>query len=49
MNPKGITQAISQSLKVEGHNLALWAGFFTYFPQLFVYAYLTVGITNSFT
>ena len=49
LNPSGIIPAVIQSLKVEGHALALWAGYFTFFPQLFVYAYLTVGITNTFT
>ena len=49
LNPAGIIDAFAQSQKVEGHGLALWAGYFTFFPQLFVYAYLTVGITNTFT
>jgi hypothetical protein len=44
-----IGEAVSKALLVETHPLSLWAGFYTYFPQLFVYAYLTVGITNAFT
>ena len=37
------------ALKVETHPLSLWAGFYTFYAQIFVYAWLTVGITNSFT
>ena len=49
LNFATFSQAVGSALKVEGHPLALWAGYFTFFPQLFIYAYLTVGITNTFT
>ena len=49
MNFKNAMEAIKLVSRVETHPLCLWAGFYTFFPQLFVYAYLTVGITNSFT
>jgi solute carrier family 25 oxoglutarate transporter 11 len=49
INFASIGQAISTAVKVETHPLSLWAGFFTFFPQVFIYAYLTVGITNAFT
>lgn len=49
LNFSGIGEAISMSAKTEGHRLSLWAGYYTFFPQLFAYAYLTVGITNAFT
>jgi hypothetical protein len=49
LNSANIMEAVRHSMKVEGHNLALWAGYFTFFPQVFVYAYLTIGITNAFT
>jgi hypothetical protein len=29
--------------------MTLWAGYYTYYPQMFIYATLTVGITNAFT
>jgi hypothetical protein len=49
INFTSIGEAINKALLVETHPLSLWAGFYTYFPQLFLYATLTVGITNSFT
>lgn len=49
INISSISQAVSTALKVESHPLSLWAGFFTFYPQLFLYAFLTVGITNAFT
>lgn len=49
LNSTSIKQAIEHSVKVEGHPLALWAGYFTFYPQVFVYAYLTIGITDAFT
>jgi hypothetical protein len=49
INFSSITEGISKALLVETHPLSLWAGFYTYFPQVFLYAWLTVGITNSFT
>ena len=35
------------SLKHERTNFALLAGYWTYFAQTYLYAYLTVGVTNS--
>lgn len=49
LNFASIPEAIARAVKVEPHPLALWAGYWTFFPQLFIYAYLTVGITNTFT
>ena len=49
INFKSLPEAVSRAIRIESHPLALWAGMFTFFPQLFVYAYLTVGITNAFT
>jgi hypothetical protein len=49
LNYRGLIDAVSKSLEYETHPLALWAGMGTYFPQLFVYAYLTVGISSAFT
>lgn len=49
LNFNGFVEAVSWSIRTEKHWLSLWAGFTTYYPQLFLYAYLTVGITNSFT
>jgi len=49
LNFSNLADATILSNKTETHALALWAGYYTYFPQLFLYAYLTVGITNAFT
>jgi hypothetical protein len=49
INFSGIAEAVRKSLKTETHPLSLWAGFYTFYPQLFIYASLTVGITNAFT
>ncbi len=49
INFKGIAEGILWSTRTEAHPLALWAGYCTFYPQLFAYAYLTVGITNAFT
>lgn len=49
LNFSGILEGVSKSMRVEGHPFALWAGMATFYPQMFVYAYLTVGISNSFT
>lgn len=49
LNFNSITQGINLALKVESHPFSLWAGYYTYYPQLFIYATLTVGITNTFT
>lgn len=38
-------EGVKQSMKIEAHPLALWAGFYTFYFQLFVFAYLTIGIT----
>jgi hypothetical protein len=48
INFASISEGISKALLVETHPLSLWAGYYTFFPQLFIYAYLTVGITNTF-
>ncbi len=49
INFSTISQGISKALDVETHPLSLWAGYYTFFPQMFIYAYLTVGITNAFS
>jgi hypothetical protein len=49
LNFSGLNEAVAKAIRVEGHPLALWAGYFTFLPQLFTYAWLTVGITNAFT
>lgn len=49
LNFAGLVDGVRMSMKTEGHPLSLWAGYATFFPQLFVYAYLTVGITNTFS
>lgn len=49
MNYASIIEAVGKSLQHETHPLALWAGLATYLPQIFVYAYLTVGISSAFT
>lgn len=49
MNFSSLGEAVSLALKVETHPLSLWAGFYTFYAQIFVYAWLTVGITSSFT
>jgi len=49
LNFSHVLEAVNLSMKTEGHPLSLWAGFGTFYPQLFAYAYLTVGITNTFT
>lgn len=49
LNFATIAEAVGKSAQFEGHPFALWAGMLTYFPQLFVYAYLTVGISSAFT
>ena len=49
LNYVGLVDAVSKAVQFETHPLSLWAGMFTYFPQLFVYAYLTVGISSAFT
>jgi len=49
INFTGIIDAWAKARSVEVHPFCLWAGFYTYYPQLFIYAFLTVGITNAFT
>jgi len=49
INFTSISEGISRSIHIESHPFALWAGFYTFYPQLFIYAYLTVEITNAFT
>ena len=49
VNFTSIAEGISKALKIEAHPLSLWAGYYTFYPQLFIYAALTVGITNTFT
>ena len=40
INFSPIHQTIAKSLEVETHPLLLWAGYYTFFPQMFVHAYL---------
>lgn len=49
INFSSVGEGIRKALLVETHPLSLWAGYYTFFPQVFIYAYLTVGITNTFT
>lgn len=49
INFGSISEGIKKALLVETHPLSLWAGYYTFFPQVFLYAWLTVGITNAFT
>jgi hypothetical protein len=48
LNFNGIFQGIKKSLHVETHPFSLWAGFYTYYPCIFLYAFLTLEITNKF-
>ena len=48
-NFRSAMEAVKISMATEGHYMALWAGYQTYFPQFFLYAWMTVGITNTFT
>ena len=43
INFSPIHQTIAKSLEVETHPLLLWAGYYTFFPQMFVHAYLMGG------
>jgi len=48
MNFSSIGEAVVLSFKTETHPFSLWAGFYTFFPQLLLYSWLTVGITDTF-
>jgi hypothetical protein len=42
-------QAFAKARATEQHPFSVYAGFYTVVPQIFIYASLTVGITNTFT
>ena len=49
MNFKDFGDLLVKVVAVEKHPMSLWAGFYTFYPGFFLYAWMTVGITNSFT
>ena len=49
INFKNFGQLMKYTLAAERHPMSLWAGFYTYYVGMFMYAWMTVGITNTFT
>ena len=48
INFKNFGQLMKYTLAAERHPMSLWAGFYTYYVGMFMYAWMTVGITNTF-
>lgn len=45
---QSVIKALLLSSNFEGNSLSLWAGFYTYYASTFLYALLTVGISDAF-